>query len=293
MSRRFLSLRGWAILSFSLSGLLLLSALLLHRGSLTAFFQEVKASTVSTVEADTATVPLPILGPRHQLTYERWVALLRQEARVAAEKQPPRLMVLAGDSLSLWFPPELLPSEENWLNQGISGETSTGLLRRLKLFDQTRPEVVFVMIGINDLLQGVSAETILANHREIIVHLKAAHPQVQIVVQSILPYVDRRPPRSQPPLVEDTAQTKPASLSLSRRVPVSNSDIRQLNQALAEMAQEEDVTYLDLQPYFADANGNLAADLSTDGLHLSAKGYEVWRSRLQIFAQQHFKWRSR
>jgi lysophospholipase L1-like esterase len=74
---------------------------------------------------------------------------------------------------------------------------------------------------------------------------------------------------------------------------VSNSDIRQLNQALAEMAQEEDVTYLDLQPYFADANGNLAADLSTDGLHLSAKGYEVWRSRLQIFAQQHFKWRSR
>ncbi|MBD2076687.1 G-D-S-L family lipolytic protein [Phormidium sp. FACHB-592] len=274
---------------------MLLSALLLHRGSLTAFFQEVNASTVSTtvstVKADTATVPLPILGPRHQLTYERWVALLRQEAKVAAEKQPPRLVVLAGDSLSLWFPPELLPSEENWLNQGISGETSTGLLRRLRLFDQTRPEVVLVMIGINDLLHGVGTETILANHREIVLHLKAAHPQAQIVVQSILPYVDRRPLQSLPSSKEDTAQPKPASSSLSRRVPVSNGDIRELNQALADMAKEEDVTYLDLQPYFTDANGNLAADLSTDGLHLSAKGYQVWQARLQVFAQQQFKWR--
>ncbi|XHX80747.1 MAG: GDSL-type esterase/lipase family protein [Stenomitos frigidus ULC029] len=272
---------------------MLLSALLLHRGNLTAFFQEVNASTVSTVEADTAILPQPLLGPRHQLTYERWVALLRQEAKVAAEKKPPRLVVLAGDSLSLWFPPELLPSEENWLNQGISGETSVGLLRRLKLFDQTRPAVVLVMIGINDLLQGVSTETILANHREIVLHLKAAHPQTQIVVQSILPYIDRRPPRSPPPSVEDTAQTEPASSSLSGRMPVSNSDIRELNQALADMAKEEDVTYLDLQPYFTDANGNLAADLSTDGLHLSAKGYQVWQARLQVFAQQQFKWRSR
>jgi len=293
VSRRFLSLGGWAILSFSFSGLLLLSALLLHRGSLTAFFQEVNASTVETVEADTTTVPLPILGPRHQLTYERWVELLRQEAKVAAEKQPPRLIVLAGDSLSLWFPPELLPSDENWLNQSISGETSTGLLRRLKLFDQTRPEVVFVMIGINDLLRGVGTETILANHREIVLHLKAAHPQAQIVVQSILPYVDRRPPQSQLSSVEDTAQPEPASSSLSGQVPASNSDIRELNQALADMAKEEDVTYLDLQPYFTDANGNLAADLSTDGLHLSAKGYRVWQARLQVFAQQQFKWRSR
>ena len=272
---------------------MLLSALLLHRGTLTALFQEVNASTVSTVEAETATMPLPILGPRHQLTYERWVALLRQEAKVAADKQPPRLIVLAGDSLSLWFPPELLPSEENWLNQGISGETSTGLLRRLKLFDQTRPEIVFVMIGINDLLHGVGSETILANHREIVVHLKAAHPQAQIVVQSILPYVDRRPPQAQSSSVEDTAPPDPTSSSLPRRVPVSNSDIRQLNQALADMAEEEGVTYLDLQPYFADANGNLAADLSTDGLHLSTKGYQVWRSRLQLFVQQPLNGRSR
>lgn len=283
MSRRFISLRGWAILSFSISGLLLLSALLLHRGSLTAFFQV----NASTTQADSASaLSISTLGPRHQLTYEQWVALLKQEAKVAAEEHPPRLVVMAGDSLSLWFPPELLPSEKSWLNQGISGETSTGLLRRLKLFDETQPETVLVMIGINDLLRGVNIDTILANHREIVLHLKSAHPQAQLVVQSILPHIDRRLSRSQPSSTDSLALPKQVSASLPQQALVSNSDIRQLNQALAAMAKEEGVDYLDLQPYFTDANGNLAADLSTDGLHLSPKGYQVWRSRLQAFAQQ-------
>ncbi|MBC7969985.1 MAG: G-D-S-L family lipolytic protein [Verrucomicrobia bacterium] len=281
MSRRFISPRGWAILSFSISGLLLLSALLLYRGSPTAFSQV----NASTVQAGIAKAPSISTGLRRQLTYEQWVALLRQEAKVAAEKQPQRLMVLAGDSLSLWFPPELLPPEESWLNQGISGETSAGLLRRLKLFDRTQPEVVFVMIGINDLLRGVDAETVLANHREIVSYLKAAHPQAQIVVQSLLPHGDRRLSRSQLSSDEAALQRQP-SASLPRQALVLNSDIRQLNQALAEMAKAEGVDYLDLQPYFTDANGALVADLSTDGLHLSAEGYQVWRSRLQLFMQQ-------
>lgn len=233
MSRRFISLRGWAILSFSISGLLLLSASLLHRGSLTAFSQ-VNASTVQAGSANATS--LSTSGSRRQLTYEQWVTLLKQEAKVAAEEHPQRLMVLAGDSLSLWFPSELLPPEASWLNQGISGETSTGLLRRLKLFDPTQPETVFVMIGINDLLHGVPAETIVANQHEIILHLKAAHPQAQIVVQSILPHADRRLARSQ--LASTAALQGQAAASLPQPL-VPNSDIRQLNQALAELAKDE------------------------------------------------------
>ena len=290
MFRRFISLRGWVALSFSISGLLLLSTVLLRRGSLTAFSQV----SASTMQSESSQAPLlSNFGPRHQLTYEQWVALLRQEAKVAAEKHPPHLSVLAGDSLSLWFPPELLPPEERWLNQGISGETSTGLLRRLKLFDQTQPETVFVMIGINDLLHGVSDATILANHREIMLHLKAAHPQAQIVVQSILPYADRRLARSQL-TATDSAVGAGKAASTAQRTMVSNSAIRHLNDALEAMSRVEGVDYLDLQPYFADASGSLAADLSTDGLHLSPKGYAVWRSHLQMFTQkQAMKPRSR
>ncbi|XGV96042.1 MAG: GDSL-type esterase/lipase family protein [Leptolyngbya sp. BL-A-14] len=281
MFRRFTSLPGWAILSFGISGLLLASTLLLRRGSLTAFSQ-VNASTVQVAPAKVT--PTEGLGQRHQLTYEQWVSLLKQEAKVVAESHPKQLTVLAGDSLSLWFPPELLPQENVWLNQGISGETSSGLLRRLNLFDQAQPQTIFVMIGINDLIHGISTETLLANYREIMLHLKKAHPQAHIVVQSILPHAGSRLARS--PLEPKASQPTQQSRWEARLAAVPNRTIQQLNQTLAAMAKAEGLDYLDLYPSFTDENGDLAADLSTDGLHLSLKGYQVWRSRLQLFAQQ-------
>lgn len=38
-----------------------------------------------------------------------------------------------------------------------------GLLKRLYLFDSIRLEMIFVMIGINDLLYGVDNRIILVN----------------------------------------------------------------------------------------------------------------------------------
>lgn len=265
-----------------MSGLLLTSALLLHRGSLTAFSQ-VNASTTQASPTKSPSAAEP--GQRLQLTYEQWVTLLGQEAKVTAESHPKRLTILAGDSLSLWFPADLLPQEDVWLNQGISGETSFGLLRRLNLFDQTQPDTVFVMIGINDLIRGISPETLLANYREIMLHLKKAHPQAQIVVQSILPHAGSRLQRSPTDGATRRGQT-PAPWEAHLAI-VPNRDIQQLNQTLDNMAAAAGLDYLDLYPFFTDANGDLAADLTTDGLHLSVKGYYVWRSRLQAFIQQH------
>ncbi|MBD2022466.1 G-D-S-L family lipolytic protein [Leptolyngbya sp. FACHB-36] len=242
----------------------MLATLLLNRGSPTPL--QVNASAIEVSQ----TAPTPKLGPRLQLTYNQWVALLGREAKVAAEVRPMHLTVLAGDSLSLWFPDELLPVGRHWLNQGISGETSAGLLQRLKLFDQTQPDTVFVMIGINDLIRGVREETLLANQQEIIRHLKMAHPRSKLVVQSILPHAGDR-------LLDTTAPEAWAS----RLAAFSNDRIRSLNQQLAQIAKDERVNYLDLHPDFVDAQGNLRAELTTDGLHLSRAGYEVWRSRLQ------------
>jgi lysophospholipase L1-like esterase len=107
----------------------------------------------------------PELGPRHKLSYPQWLDILKQEAKMTADKHPQRLTILAGDSLSLWFPPELLPEDRTWLNQGISGEVSNGLLQRLDFFDRTQPEKIFVMVGINDLIRGLDDQEILANCR--------------------------------------------------------------------------------------------------------------------------------
>ncbi len=213
--------------------------------------------------------PAHRLGPKHRWNYQQWVMQLRREAMAAAEQSPPHLTILAGDSLSLWFPPQLLPGGRTWLNQGISGETSAGLLKRLNLLDVTQPETIFVMIGINDLLRGIDNETLLYNSQAIIQELRWAHPNAQIVVQSILPHSDE----------------KATWEGRDRLENIPNRRIRYLNRELQEIAQAEGVFFLDLHPLFTDERGQLRPELSTDGLHLNEQGYLVWSSGLQLFSQ--------
>lgn len=234
-----------------------------------AYFLERSISSASSPSPNSQNMATTMLGTRHQLTYQQWVDLLEKEAKFAAAHQPKNLTILAGDSLSLWFPSELLPKERNWLNQGISGETSAGLLNRLELLDSTRPQVIFVMIGINDLIRQIPEATLLANHREIVRYLRRRHPNSTIVVQSILPHASQNA----------TWEGK------ERLLGIPNSRIQSLNRELNAIAQAEEVQFLDLYPLFADAQGNLRPELTSDGLHLSPQGYWVWRYALQVFLQ--------
>ncbi len=193
-------------------------------------------------------------GSKSKLSYQDWKGLLLLEARAMADGQGTNhLSIMVGDSLSMWFPKEKLPSGKLWLNQGISGDTSTGVLRRLSAFSKTRPDVIYVMAGINDLRQGASDETILRNHRRIVRRLREDHPLTQIIVQSILP---------------------------TRLPTVSNNRIRKINLSLGVIAKEEGANYLNIHNWFADSQGNLRQDLTTDGLHLSLNGYEVWQAAI-------------
>ena len=213
--------------------------------------------------------PKTMLGPRHQWTYEQWVAQLGREAKAAAENKPERLTILAGDSITLWFPSELLPPERSWLNQGISGETSGGLLSRLSLFEETSPETIFVMIGINDLLRGEEPETILENSRKIVSTLSWVHPEAQIVLQSILPHSAERATWN----------------GRDRLLSIPNEQIRQINLDLEAIALVEGAYFLNLNPLFSDSGGRLRLDLTTDGLHLNRQGYLVWRGAIELFSQ--------
>lgn len=258
---------AWAVCSLAANGILLITVLLMLRvfGLSTPDTGKAEARSNQPLAASAS----PELGPRHQLSYEQWLNLLQQEATAIAVAKPSRLSVLVGDSLSLWFPTDLLPSDRAWLNQGISGEVSGGLLERLSLFNDTQPETIFVMIGINDLIRGVDDFTLLDNQRQIIRYLQDNHPRSQIVVQSVLPHGSDRA----------TWEGR------DRLQAISNQRIRDLNQELKAIAQTEGVYFLDLHPLFTDAQGNLRADFTTDGLHLNRQGYLVWRSALQLFSK--------
>ncbi len=239
--------------------------------------------SASTIPAPAAVAPAaePEFGVRQQLTYADWVRVLEQEAAAIARKHPAELNVLAGDSLSLWFPPGLLPERATWLNQGISGETSYGLLKRLRGFEQTQPQIIFVMIGINDLIQGVGDETLLANQREILTALKTAHPQARIVLQSILPHGGDRARQRYLASVAGSPILPVQPKWVDRLPKISHQHLQRLNAQLAAIAQQEQVEFLNLYDLFLDENNLIRAELTTDGLHLSAEGYAVWRSQLE------------
>ncbi|WP_157094690.1 GDSL-type esterase/lipase family protein [Picosynechococcus sp. PCC 7003] len=190
-----------------------------------------------------------------QPTYQQWQQLLSQEVNLAAKYQGRQsLSVLLGDSLSLWFPNDLLPASKIWLNQGISGENTSQILARLGTLNGLQPDTIYLMAGVNDLKQGVSEMTLLNNLRAIIHQLRCQHPETVIIVQSLLP-------------------TNHHYLRKDRAI--------RINQQLQAIATQEGVNYLNLYPLFTDANGGLRLELTTDGLHLSDAGYVQWQGALQ------------
>lgn len=191
------------------------------------------------------------LRNRQKPSYQQWQRLLAREADAVAKGQGNnRLSIMVGDSLSLWFPGDRLPQNQFWLNQSISGDTTAGILRRLSAFAKTRPTTIYVMAGINDLKRGASDNQILWNLRQIIQRLQKAHPQAQIIVQSILP---------------------------TRSAKFSNERIVALNQKLEAIAQQDNAVFLNLFAAMSDTEGNLNSELTTDGIHLNARGYRTWQ----------------
>ena len=57
------------------------------------------------------------------------------------------------------------------------------------------------------------------------------------------------------------------------------------NALLEQVAQRQEVTWINLYPLFVDDQGRLRADLTNDGLHLMGKGYLIWRDALRPYVK--------
>jgi lysophospholipase L1-like esterase len=216
-------------------------------------YTNLPANSFQSFWAETNTQGLLLKQPTH----EQWIRLLEEEAKLMVKGQGSNhLGILVGDSLSMWFPSEWFPGNRDhlWLNQGISGENSGQILNRLSAFSQTRPDTIYVLAGINDLRQGATDEVILNNLRKIMHRLRLNHPNAQVIMQSILP---------------------------TRLSGIPNERIRNLNQQIALVARQEGAGYLNLYSLFIDGQGQLRQDLTTDGIHLTRRGYEVWQDALK------------
>jgi hexosaminidase len=171
-----------------------------------------------------------------------------------------RNVVLLGDSITEGFEvPKYFPGRRV-INRGIGGDVignglpdddPRGVLRRLdsSLFDCAATDV-FLMIGINDLNSGHDVDRMAEGYREILEEIKERAPAVKVHVQSLLPTGGQFAGR--------------------------NEGVRQFNQRLKALAEEFRVHYIDLHSKFAGANGELKAEFTGDGLHLTEPGYREW-----------------
>ncbi|MBL0268678.1 MAG: family 20 glycosylhydrolase [Chitinophagaceae bacterium] len=142
-------------------------------------------------------------------------------------------------------------------NRGISGDVSAGILKRLDEVVMRRPSKVFLMIGVNDLARGLSTDSVVRNILLTAAYLKSRSPLTRLFVQSILPVTDFFKKFS-----GHTSKT---------------DSILIVNDRLARAAEKAGFTFVNLYPFFCDAQGKLDHDFTNDGLHLTGQGFLLWK----------------
>ncbi len=166
---------------------------------------------------------------------------------------PKGSIIFLGDSITEYGQWEELINHPNVKNRGISGDTTWGLLRRLKGITAAQPKAIFLMIGINDFLFTDNKE-IVENYTKIIQQIKSESPHSQLFIQSVLP-------------VNATVKS----------TVFDNETILALNQSLQQIAKKEGLPYLNIHQQLLDDSGLLKAEYTADGVHINGSAYMIWK----------------
>ena len=57
---------------------------------------------------------------------------------------------------------------------------------------------------------------------------------------------------------------------------INNTGINEFNSMLTSLENKQNIFYIDVNPLYDDASGNLSTTYSSDGIHLYAKYFSVW-----------------
>lgn len=137
-----------------------------------------------------------------------------------------------------------------------------GKLKLEALLSQAQFNQVYIMLGINEL--GYNLESTVQKYRDLIALVQAKQPAAKIVVNSTLHV------------------TKECNdINSGSKAIFTNERINDFNTLLTSLADNQQIFYLDLNPVFDDAAGNMTTDYAAgDGIHIKAKYYLLWRDYL-------------
>ena len=189
-----------------------------------------------------------------------WNQLGRYHAdnqRLKALPSEPRRVVFMGDSITDgWKLAESFPGKP-YVNRGISGQTTPQML--VRIFPDVinlKPAVLVILAGTNDISRNTGPETItmIQDNFQAMTELAQAHG-IKVVLCSLTPisdYTTRKQSERRPP-----------------------AEILKLNAWLREYADKSRSIYADYYAAVVDEKGMLREGTSNDGLHPSARGYQL------------------
>jgi lysophospholipase L1-like esterase len=164
-------------------------------------------------------------------------------------------IVMLGDSITEGVEWNELMGMPNIANRGIGGGTTEGFCKRLESIYKIKPEMCFIMGGINDIGHGISVEKILENIGIIIEGL--CENGIKPVIQSAL-YVSAK---------KDNWEK-------------INKNVEKLNSGLKNICVKNGIAFVDINGTVS-SNGSLAEQYTYDGVHLNGSGYNEWKKLIK------------
>lgn len=151
---------------------------------------------------------------------------------------------------------------DTWLNFGISGDTTGGMLVRIHTdVIPARPDVMFLLGGVNDISNISDSAFDIPKLNMIAMRRHLMRANIPIVLCTLLPTV-----------CEDLVH---AAWDYTRDNERSYRGVEAYSEWLKAYAASQEIPVCDFRSGFFDANGNVRRDLFIDGLHPNAEGHKV------------------
>ena len=208
-----------------------------------------------------ATLPGEGALRRYDGYVKRWNTIRPQWATEVAKDQG--AVVFFGDSITQGWGTDFRKAFEGMklANRGIGGDTTRGMLLRLKEdVLALNPKAVVLLMGTNDIEVEVPVDAIGRNFQKIVAALKAHDPKMPVIVCRIFP--------------SSATKKRPKETILA------------VNELFAAAVKgDPQFTVLDTYALFANTEGDALPSLFPDLLHLNPAGYAKWASALRpVFA---------
>lgn len=149
-------------------------------------------------------------------------------------------------------------------NRGIAGDLTDGVLHRLDEIIYFKPKAIFILIGVNDLSN---------KHHE----MDTKHNFKYDKIVSSSKFVAKNIVKISRKLHKDLPETKIfVRTVLPTRRDHLKTDILEVNRYIRKYEKKGCYTLIDLYQQFVDENGEMAKELTRDGVHLNDNGYAKW-----------------